>query len=214
MVCEKVVVQIVNKENYSFVRPENINSILSVNGIKCVGKKASEINLLSVQNTVEKMSVVDHTVCYFNMEGSLFIKVWQRTPMYRVKSVTDDYFVDANRQPFPASFSTVAYVPLVTGKLTKEYATGQVFDLVNYINNDRFLKVAFTQICVSDNRISLVPRVGDFIVVLGTADDFESKLSKYKKFVKKVYKYNRWDKYSVVSLEFKNQVVCTKRTNM
>lgn len=214
MVCEKIVVQIVNKEDYSFVKPENVYSFLSVNGIKCVGKKASEINLLSVENTVEKMFVVDHAVCYFNMKGSLFIKVWQRTPIYRVKSATDDYFVDVNRQTFPVSYSTVAYVPLVTGKLTKEYATGQVFDLVNYINNDRFLKVAFTQICVSDDRISLVPRVGNFIVVLGTADDFESKLSKYRKFVKKVYKYNRWDKYSVVSLEFKNQVVCTKRANM
>ena len=60
--CECVTVQIVNTEDYSFVKPENISSFLNTNGIKCVGRQASEIDLLEVQKVVEKMPIVDHAV--------------------------------------------------------------------------------------------------------------------------------------------------------
>ena len=214
LVCEHIIVQIENRENYSFIKAENIASFLNNNGIKCVGLKTSEINLLEVENTVKKIKVVRDAICYFNMKGDLYVKVWQRIPKYRVKSLSGDYFVDANREIFPANSSTVAYVPLITGKLSTDFATNQLFDLISFIENDRFLATAFTQITVNDERVSLIPRVGNFVVVLGDVDNFESKLTKYKTFIKKVYKYKEWSKYSVISLEYKNQVVCTKRENV
>lgn len=213
LVCEHIIVQVENRENYSFIKAENIASFLNNNGIKCVGLKTSEINLLEVENTVKKIKVVRDAVCYFNMKGDLYVKVWQRIPRYRVKSLSGDYFVDDNREIFPANSSTVAYVPLITGKLSTDFATNQLFDLISFIENDRFLATAFTQITVNDERVSLIPRVGNFVVVLGDIDNFESKLTKYKTFIKKVYKYKEWNKYSVISLEYKNQVVCTKREN-
>lgn len=214
MVCEHIIVQVENRDNYSFIKAENIASFLNNNGIKCVGLKTSEINLLEVENTVKKIKVVRDAVCYFNMKGDLYVKVWQRIPKYRVKSLSGDYFVDDNREIFPANSSTVAYVPLITGKLSTDFATNQLFDLISFIENDRFLATAFTQITVNDERVSLIPRVGNFVVVLGDVDNFESKLTKYKTFIKKVYKYKEWNKYSVISLEYKNQVVCTKRENV
>ena len=213
LVCEHIIVQIENRDNYSFIKAENIASFLNNNGIKCVGLKTSEINLLEVENTVKKIKVVRDAVCYFNMKGDLYVKVWQRIPQYRVKSLSGDYFVDDNREIFPANSSTVAYVPLITGKLSTDFATNQLFDLISFIENDRFLATAFTQITVNDERVSLIPRVGNFVVVLGDIDNFESKLTKYKTFIKKVYKYKEWNKYSVISLEYKNQVVCTEREN-
>lgn len=213
LVCEHIIVQVENRENYSFIKAENIASFLNNNGIKCVGLKTSEINLLEVENTVKKIKVVRDAVCYFNMKGDLYVKVWQRIPQYRVKSLSGDYFVDDNREIFPANSSTVAYVPLITGKLSTDFATNQLFDLISFIENDRFLAAAFTQITVNDERVSLIPRVGNFVVVLGDVDNFESKLTKYKTFIKKVYKYKEWNKYSVISLEYKNQVVCTEREN-
>lgn len=214
LVCEHIIVQVENRDNYSFIKAENIASFLNNNGIKCVGLKTSEINLLEVENTVKKIKVVRDAVCYFNMKGDLYVKVWQRIPKYRVKSLSGDYFVDDNREIFPANSSTVAYVPLITGKLSTDFATNQLFDLISFIENDRFLATAFTQITVNDERVSLIPRVGNFVVVLGDVDNFESKLTKYKTFIKKVYKYKEWNKYSVISLEYKNQVVCTKRENV
>ena len=214
LVCEHIIVQVENRENYSFIKAENIASFLNNNGIKCVGLKTSEINLLEVENTVKKIKVVRDAICYFNMKGDLYVKVWQRIPKYRVKSLSGDYFVDDNREIFPANSSTVAYVPLITGKLSTDFATNQLFDLISFIENDRFLATAFTQITVNDERVSLIPRVGNFVVVLGDVDNFESKLTKYKTFIKKVYKYKEWNKYSVISLEYKNQVVCTKRENV
>ena len=214
LVCEHIIVQVENRENYSFIKAENIASFLNNNGIKCVGLKTSEINLLEVENTVKKIKVVRDAVCYFNMKGDLYVKVWQRIPQYRVKSLSGDYFVDDNREIFPANSSTIAYVPLITGKLSTDFATNQLFDLITFIENDRFLATAFTQITVNDERVSLIPRVGNFVVVLGDIDNFESKLTKYKTFIKKVYKYKEWNKYSVISLEYKNQVVCTERENV
>ena len=85
--CECVTVQIVNTEDYSFVKPENISSFLNTNGIKCVGRQTSEIDLLEVQKVVEKMPIVDHAVCFFNTKGNMQIRVWQKIPKYRVINI-------------------------------------------------------------------------------------------------------------------------------
>ena len=60
--------------------------------------------------------------------------------------------------------------------------------------------------CIRDR-----PRVGDHIVYLGKLDQFEDKLDRLKVFYKKALNEVGWNKYSRISLEFNNQIICTKR---
>jgi cell division protein FtsQ len=52
--------------------------------------------------------------------------------------------------------------------------------------------------------------VEDFIVNLGNVEDLEEKFKNFKAFYVKAMKDRSLKEYAVVSLEFNNQVVCTK----
>ena len=59
--------------------------------------------------------------------------------------------------------------------------------------------------------VELVPRVGNHVVYLGRLDGYEHKLARLKEFYEKGLSRVGWDKYSRISVEFDNQVICTKR---
>ena len=63
----------------------------------------------------------------------------------------------------------------------------------------------------SNKNIELVPRVGDHVICLGKLDDFERKLKRVKVFYEKGLNKVGWNKYSRISVEFGNQIICTKR---
>jgi cell division protein FtsQ len=56
-----------------------------------------------------------------------------------------------------------------------------------------------------------VPRVGEHIIFLGKAGDYDQKFERLEKFYKKALNEIGWNKYSRISLEFDNQIICTKK---
>lgn len=62
-----------------------------------------------------------------------------------------------------------------------------------------------------NKEVELIPRVGRFRIVLGSLDDFEEKLNKLRLFYDQAIPKVGWDKYSVIDLKYKNQIVCTKK---
>ena len=87
-----------------------------------------------------------------------------------------------------------------------------IYHLVNYINDDNFWSAQIDQIYVDNNdEIDLIPRVGNQLVHLGTAENFEGKLRNLEAFYDKVLPEVGWNKYSLINLEFKDQIVCKKR---
>ena len=78
--------------------------------------------------------------------------------------------------------------------------------------NNKFWDAQIEQIHVlPDRNIELVPRVGDHLVYLGKLENFENKLARLKEFYQKGLNQVGWNKYSRISLEFSNQIICTKR---
>ena len=87
-----------------------------------------------------------------------------------------------------------------------------IYYLVDYINDDSFWSAQIDQIFVDkDDKIDLIPRVGNHVIHLGTAENYEGKLRNLKAFYDKVLPEIGWNKYSKINLEFKDQIVCKKR---
>ena len=59
--------------------------------------------------------------------------------------------------------------------------------------------------------LELVPRVGEHIIFLGKPGNYEEKFEKLKTFYEKGLNQVGWNKYSRISLEFNNQIICTKK---
>lgn len=208
-VCEGVVCEVRDGDEYEFVSAEGIERYLKGSGLYPVGKRLGEIGLSEIEGKIGEMSMVKEARCYFDARGWLHVAVMQRVPLYRVKCTNGDYYVDRDRKRMPTSVRWTAYVPVVSGTVSEEFATGELFDFMCYVTGESRWASAFTQVCVyPDNSVELIPRVGNFVVVMGELDRYVQKLEKLDVFMDRVYRYKSWGEYSVINLEYRDQVVC------
>jgi cell division protein FtsQ len=56
----------------------------------------------------------------------------------------------------------------------------------------------------------MVPKIGNHIIVLGSADDLENKFNKLMIFYNEVLKNFDADDFRIVNLKYKDQIVCSK----
>ena len=57
----------------------------------------------------------------------------------------------------------------------------------------------------------IVNRVGGQLVIIENMDNLEKKFKKLKALYTGSFNQIGWNKYSIINLKFKNQVVCTKK---
>jgi cell division protein FtsQ len=88
----------------------------------------------------------------------------------------------------------------------------RAFELVNYIRGDSFWSSMIDCLSMTrDGRVTMVPRVGNHIIRLGKAENYEEKLDNLLVFYREAMPVTGWNKYKVVNIEYKGQVVCQRR---
>jgi cell division protein FtsQ len=207
--CENIHLSVTDYDDFKFISENDVQVQLQNSGVYPVGKLHSDIDLTEMEASLLKLSMIKSVKCYFATNGDVNVAVTQRVPVFRVMEEGRSYYIDNERKRMSTSIKFSAYVPVVTGNVNFEFATTNLYDFIVYLQSESRWRSAFTQIYVyPDNKVELVPRVGDFIIKMGSLDRYEAKLKKLDKFLKVLPKYHSWDKYSVINLEFRDQVVC------
>ena len=207
--CENIHLSVTDYDDFKFISDNDVRLQLQNSGVYPVGKLHSDIDLTEMEASLLKLSMIKSVKCYFATNGDVNVAVTQRVPVFRVMEEGRSYYIDNERKRMSTSIKFSAYVPVVTGNVNFEFATTNLYDFIVYLQSESRWRSAFTQIYVyPDNKVELVPRVGDFIIKMGSLDRYEAKLKKLDKFLKVLPKYYSWDKYSVINLEFRDQVVC------
>ena len=112
----------------------------------------------------------------------------------------------------PPDAKCVAHRAIVTGNVEKSFAMKDLYKFGVFLQNNKFWEAQIVQINVLPGKeIELVPRVGNHIIYLGKLEHFEDKLKRLKTFYEKGLNQVGWNKYSRISLEFGNQIICTKK---
>jgi cell division protein FtsQ len=105
-----------------------------------------------------------------------------------------------------------AYVPVATGTIRREFATKELYELALYLQDHPLWREQVEQINVTPSQeIELVPRVGEHIIFMGKPGGYDQKFARLEKFYKKALNEIGWNKYARISLEFDNQIICTKK---
>jgi cell division protein FtsQ len=207
--CENIHLSVTDYDNFKFISENDVREQLQNSGVYPVGKLHSDIDLTEMEQSLMNLNMVKSVKCYFATNGDVNVAVTQRVPVFRVMEEGRSYYIDNERKRMSTSIRFSAYVPVVTGNVNFEFATTNLYDFIVYLQSESRWRSAFTQIYVyPDNKLELVPRVGDFVIKMGSLDRYEAKLKKLDKFLEVLPKYHSWDKYSVINLEFKDQVVC------
>ena len=78
--------------------------------------------------------------------------------------------------------------------------------------NDEFWDALIEQIVVmKDNEVVLIPKVGNFRIVVGALEGVEKKMENLRLFLQEGIGLKGWNVYKEINLKFENQVVCVRR---
>jgi len=171
----------------------------------------NQINRQGLENFVNNNSYILKSEVYLLTNNEIKVKVWQRTPLFRVFS-KNGYYVDMKGEVFPLSKAYTKRVLIVTGKFSINFALSKLYELCKFINNDDFFKNYISQLYIKDkNNVIIIPTVGDYSIEMGNTDEFKVKLEKLRLFLKSSDKNAVWGKYKSLNLKYKKQIVCVKR---
>ena len=86
---------------------------------------------------------------------------------------------------------------------------------VEDINKDSFWSAEIVQFVADTTSLGeitlrLIPRSGDFVIEFGTLAERDEKLEKLRNFYDKGLSHLGWDRYRIVDLRYKKQVICTE----
>jgi cell division protein FtsQ len=168
--------------------------------------------MLRQNKTIEKAEVYKSIIPKGNKYAAvLTVAVKHRTPVMRIMTPDADYYLDKLKEDIPVSIKYPMDVIVATGKIDKEFASGKLLEFGEYIGKDKFWKAQIEQIDIQENgEVVLIPLVGNHRIEFGTLENFEEKLANLKVFYEKVLVQDNWDKYKIIVLKYKNQVIGTK----
>jgi cell division protein FtsQ len=193
------------------INEDEVRKLLIDRNLHPVGMTISTIQSDAVESTLKANPMVKDVLCYHTPEGDVTLDIQVREPKFLILG-NEKYYVDTEKELIPVSMNQLAYVPVVTGTVTKGMAKGKLYDFVEYITANPFWNSQIEQIHVrSDMKVELVPRVGDALIFLGKLDNFEDKLNRVAKLYRKGFSEMGWNKFVLLDLQYDNQVVAKRR---
>lgn len=211
VICQEMRIEIVDTLDRHYLTAGDIEQLLKRDPLNPVGKPVSEIETEAIKQRLEENRLIKKVDCFKSVEGNIVIKVHQRHPILRIFANNKNYYIDNEGEVMPLPRNFAAYVPIASGHITEEFARTGLYEFVLFLQKDKFWNAQIEQIYVNSQReIELTPRVGSHKIVLGELDDYKTKLDNLRLFYDKALNNIGWNRYSMINLKFKNQVVCTK----
>jgi cell division protein FtsQ len=205
---EDVVIKFLGDNNL-YLTEDAVNKLLIQNYGSVKNRDKEQVVLNTIEEIIESNPMVKNAQVYFSVDGELISEIVQRKPIGRVEGVNRFYLDDSGKR-MPLSKYHSARVPIITGKITGK-SLEDAYVILNYIYKDDFLRKNVIGIHIKDEGdYQLKLRVEEFVVNLGDVENLDEKFKNFMAFYLKATKDKTLENYAAVSLEFDNQVVCTK----
>ncbi|MEG1617645.1 MAG: cell division protein FtsQ [Bacteroidales bacterium] len=210
-ICKEVRITIQDSASMPFLKVKDVEAVLRRNKIAPKGKEMWKIDTYDISSRLEENQIIREAICYKTPEGTLRIDIYQRNPILRVMGINGNYYIDDQGLTMPVSYNFTAHLPVATGYVSKELASGELFRFGLFLEENPFWKNQIEQIDVlSGGEVRLIPKVGDHIILLGDFSNFEKKLDNLMTFYKKGLNKKGWNAYKTINLKYDNQVICSK----
>jgi len=227
--CSGISIDLKDSADFHFVTEKQILNLVYGNKGKILGKPLKDVSTEEIEGRINVLRELKVAEVYKTIDGTIHVFADQRIPVMRVMPGNGgDYFVDDEGVVIRSRNLYNPRLHIIEGNVNissamlngvsvldtaiKNSILKDIFPLINYINDDSFWSAQIDQIYVDGNdEIDLIPRVGNQLVHLGTTEDFKVKLKNLEAFYDKVLPEVGWNKYSLINLEYKDQIVCKKR---
>lgn len=211
-VCTEVRINIIKNGVDGFLSNDDVKKMLIQHHLYPVAQPMNVINTRVIEETLSRSPYLERVECYKTQGGHVCVNLDQRMPVMRIMASNgDNYYLDSEGVILPDTRYSNNVV-VATGAISKNYARKVLTQLGCIITADKFWQNQIVQVNVlADGTIELVPRVGAHIAYLGPPVNLEHKLERLRKFYKYGLTHTGWNKYSRISVEFDNQIICKRR---
>ena len=217
--CRDVQIDISGVNNNFFIDKADVLQIINnFVGGDPVGRTLQTFNLRDIENNLEKDVWIKNAELFFDNNDVLQVNIDEREPAARLFSVDGNtFYIDSSLKLLPLSEKFSARLPVFTGfphssNITMKAADSSLLRSVLLISGqlqaDSFLMAMVDQVDITPQRnFEMIPKIGNQTILFGDATDAAEKFSKLKLFYKQVITTAGWNRYSVINLQYKNQVV-------
>jgi cell division protein FtsQ len=211
-------IKISGVQNHYFIDKKEVLQILEkVNGKKLEHSSSGALNLTSMEMRLLKSDWIKKAELFFDNNRVLQVKITEREPIARIFTVSgSSFYIDSSLGRLPLSDKFSARLPVFTGfptevrvlKKKDSVLLNEIKTLSEYINANPFWMAQIDQIDITpQNNFEMIPKLGNQVIRFGDASDCVQKFARLLAFYQKVEKNIGWNKYSVLDLRFKNQVI-------
>ncbi|MDP4282222.1 MAG: hypothetical protein Q8867_08750 [Bacteroidota bacterium] len=234
VVCNRYDIQIDYGNADTLVTSNDIYDLVKRTGNLLKGQKTGNIDIEKIEREIRRQPYVADVNAFMHLNGDVEIRIIQRQPILRIfNHYGESYYLDGQGRLLPLNPAFTTRVLVATGFIpesfskTVNYKTDSIqeHDSTDYngvmnhlyrisiaILKNSFLKAQIEQIYVTeDGNFELIPVVGRHVIYLGDAQNLEEKFDKLIVFYKMGLNKIGWNKYNFININYKNQVVCSKR---
>lgn len=211
-ICERVIISITDDYHLGFVRTQDVCTFLKRKGLYPQDKVYSNINCYTIETSLRDVEVMIRSVeCYKTTNNEVVINICVRKPIMEVLSERARYFVDEERKIIPYHIvGDDIDILRVRGKVEDDFASGKLFDFVQWVNTDTYWRHKISNIKVlSTQEVEFYLKALPVKVSLGDICDFEPRMKKLQTLLIE-RDTDELRNYSEIDLRFHSQVVCRK----
>ncbi len=235
LLCKSLDIKVNQDGDLYFLNKMDIAELIHQRGDSIVNQPKATVNIVAIENALNSHENIADARVYVTIDGRVKVDVKQRRPLLRVINTIDDsYYIDDEGKLMPLSDKYTTRVLIANGNISDSYVMHykrSVKDMVKdnkagknsmldelyamgvYIDANPFWKAQIQEIYINEDKdMELVPLAGNQKIIFGDTSAMEEKFNKLLIFYQQgLNTTGWWDKYSIINLKFKNQIVCTKK---
>ncbi len=221
LVCSSVQVKIDYESGVSFLTTDDVTSALNtIADDDIVGKPLASLDFRALENGLLKDPYVEKAKIYVDHAGVIHTEVAQKQPIMRI--INNDgvgYYLSDKGDKIPLSTKFTAHVPIAIGEIESHedidgdsIVLSQLLTLARYMQTDTLIGSLIDHVYVlPDGELDMYTKFGYHTIAFGKADEtMKEKFDKLKIFYEQGLTKVGWDKYKVIDLRYRNQIVCRK----
>lgn len=192
-----------------FMNEDDVLAEMKRKGLDMVGTSIDSIDITDIEGQLRANPLFEQAEVYISARTArMKVVLAQREAAYLVQTDKESYYVTRQRGIIPLNPDYAVYVPVVSGTLSQRYATEELYDLMEAIEQDDYFRHYFGHYYVDAREgVILSPRVGRASIILGHDGDWQAMLAKLRIFDQEVIPRKGWNAFEYIKLAYADQVV-------
>ncbi len=220
-ICKGFEVNIRGSGNNVIVDRKDVQRLLNISNADVIGRELRQFRLEKMENKLERNVWIKHAELFFDNNELLQVKITEREPVARIfTSAGASFYIDSSLARMPLSEKFSARVPVFTGfpivhsgwTRSDSSLLQDIKNVSQFISGNPFWMAQIAQVDInSAEKFEMIPTIGDHIILFGDGRDIEKKFRRLYIFYRNVLSKIGWNKYAAINVQFKGQVVATRR---